>query len=254
MFGSIEEGRRCEELAPVLSAFVDGETSSRLATQLQAHLKECSHCRAEVRAYRAAPRAAAALAPALPAAESLADRFYGLAAAIHARLPGRTGAGEAALGNLVAAGGTRGTGMAVGAKILAACVGTAGGAAACMATGVVPPVPVGGADGGGERIERVADQAASQGAGGPMTAIPESAPQDSTISPPAPPPPEPAPAPEEAETPPASEVSAEFTPEPPPAPVSRAGGDAGAPTGGPAPGAGGGGGGAQPAAGGEFGP
>ena len=51
-----------------------------------------------------------------------------------------TGAGatDSALSQVAAAGGTRGAGMAALAKVLAICVGTAGGAAACMATGVVP--------------------------------------------------------------------------------------------------------------------
>lgn len=252
VFGSIEDGRRCEELAPALSAFVDGETSSRLTTQLQAHLRECSYCRAEVRAYRAAPRAAAALAPSLPAAHSLSDRLGDLVGAAQSRLPGRTGAAETALGQFAAAGGTKGTGMALAAKILTACVGTAGGAAACLAAGVTPPVHLG-TGGPAPKIEQAAIQQPAhdseqpaQGAIEPVPAAaadPASDPQPTDPEPPAPEAPSPAP-----------QVTAEFSPEAPAAPVtSRAGGGGGSSGSGSS---GGGGGGGSPAGGsaGEFGP
>src|SRR5205085_2549589 len=55
-----------------------------------------------------------------------------------ARFGGRGGGSDPALSQVAAAGGTRGAGMAALAKLAAICVGTAGGAAACVATGVVP--------------------------------------------------------------------------------------------------------------------
>ncbi|MGH2981319.1 MAG: sigma-70 family RNA polymerase sigma factor [Solirubrobacterales bacterium] len=250
VFGSIEEGRRCEELAPALSAFVDGETSSRLTAQLQAHLRDCSYCRSEVRAYRAAPRAAAALAPALPAAQSLGDRLHDLVATVQSRLPGRTGATETAISQLAAAGGTRGTGMAIGAKILAACVGTAGGAAACVAGGVVPPVDLG-ANGDGPKIERAAEQPGS------ADSVPSAQPIAESTPPPAPEPaPElpPTPEPEPEPPPPPPSVATEFSPEVSAAPTATRAGSAGVPI--EANASNGGGGGGPPAAGsrGEFGP
>ena len=45
---------------------------------------------------------------------------------------------DSALQQVAASGGTRGAGVAALAKVMAICVGTAGGAAACVATGVVP--------------------------------------------------------------------------------------------------------------------
>ncbi|MGH7290638.1 MAG: hypothetical protein ACREJT_05470, partial [Myxococcota bacterium] len=48
------------------------------------------------------------------------------------------GSSDSTLGGLAAAGGTRGAGMTALAKVLAICAGTVGGAAACVATGVVP--------------------------------------------------------------------------------------------------------------------
>jgi RNA polymerase sigma factor (sigma-70 family) len=142
-FAEIEEGRRCEELGGVLSAFCDGEVGGNAAEELRLHLRVCVACRAKLRAFRAAPEAAAALAPVGPASQTLSDRAGELLAALQARLPGQSGAAESALSHAAATGGTRGAGMAALAKVLAACVGTAGGAAACVAAGVVPPVELG---------------------------------------------------------------------------------------------------------------
>ena len=220
---SIEEGHRCDELASTLSAFVDGEASSSLTAQLLAHLSECSHCRAKMRAYRAAPRAAAALAPALPASRSLTERLHDLVGAAQSRLPGRTGATETAVGQLTAAGGTRGSGMALAAKLLTACVGTAGGAAACVAAGVVPPVHVG--SHGGSGIERVADESAAHTIEAAQTVadptpqpLPDAEPDPQPVSPqPAPPPP----------TSPPPQATAEFSPEGSAAPTASRSSNAG---------------------------
>jgi RNA polymerase sigma factor (sigma-70 family) len=127
-----EKGRRCAEMGPLISAFCDGEAGAR-ETEVREHLRACPHCRATLRAYRAAPRAAAALAPTLPLGRSLLDRAHDAAAGLAARF----GGGDATAATM-AGGGTRGAGMAALAKVAAICVGTAGGAAACVATGVVP--------------------------------------------------------------------------------------------------------------------
>jgi RNA polymerase sigma factor (sigma-70 family) len=252
LFGSIEEGRRCEELSPALSAFVDGEADARRTAEVQAHLKECSHCRWKVRDFRAAPRAAAALLPALPLGRSVTDRAHELLAAIQARIPGRTGAAESAAGQLAAAGGTKGTGMAVAAKILTACVGTAGGAAACVATGVVPSVNVGAGDNGRPAVEQVAADPAL-GAGLSEATAPEPAPAPPTAPESVPPMPSEESAPAEAPEA-APEVTAEFSPEPtlspPVAQSSGVGSEFGSPS------SGGGAGVANAASGsaGEFGP
>ena len=132
-------GARCTELAPLLSAFADGEAGQAEVATLRAHLRSCPHCRATLRAYRAAPRAAAALAPVLPPLRgSLADRLHDAYAAVATRVGGGTGGSDSALGGLAATGGGRGIGMTALAKVLAICAGTVGGAAACVATGVVP--------------------------------------------------------------------------------------------------------------------
>jgi len=130
-----ESGRRCAELGPLISSFCDGEAGAEEAAAVREHLRACAHCRATLRAYRAAPRAAAALAPTLPLGRSLLDRAQDAVAGLAARFaPG----GDATLGGMASAGGSRGAGVAALAKIAALCVGTAGGAAACVATGVVP--------------------------------------------------------------------------------------------------------------------
>ena len=134
-----ERGGRCAELAPLLSALADGEADAGEADTLRAHLRSCPHCRATLRAYRAAPGAAAALAPILPPARGpLLERLHDAYAAVATRVGGGSGASDSALGGLAASGGSRGAGMAALAKVLAICAGTVGGAAACVATGVVP--------------------------------------------------------------------------------------------------------------------
>jgi len=136
---SSDSGDRCEQMRPLLSAFCDGETSANEGRALREHLRACAGCRSTLRAYRAAPGAAAALAPALPATRSLLERAHDALAGLHARLPGQGGsAADSAISQAAAAGGSRGAGMAALAKVLAICVGTAGGAVACVATGVVP--------------------------------------------------------------------------------------------------------------------
>ena len=138
-----ESGARCQELRPVLSAFCDGEASPEETAALREHLRACAHCRAAMRAYRAAPRAAAALAPAPIIARSLLERAHEAFAGLQARLLGQGGAiADASMTQVAAAGGTRGAGMAALAKVLAICAGTVGGAAACVTAGVVP-APVG---------------------------------------------------------------------------------------------------------------
>jgi RNA polymerase sigma factor (sigma-70 family) len=136
LLSSSRDGSRCEELRPLLSAFCDGEAGGEDAASLREHLRACAGCRAALRAYRAAPGAAAALAPALPLGRSLFDRAHDALTGLAARLGG--GGTDSAASQVAASGGARGAGMAALAKVVAVCVGTAGGAAACVATGVVP--------------------------------------------------------------------------------------------------------------------
>lgn len=140
-----EAGERCKQMRPLLSAFCDGEASEEDAATLREHLRACGGCRSTMRAYRAAPSAAAALTPVLPVSRSLLGRAHDALVSLHSRLPGG-GATDTALSQVGAAGGTRGAGMAAIAKAIALCIGTAGGAAACVATGVVPATAGIGAD------------------------------------------------------------------------------------------------------------
>lgn len=134
---SSEDGSRCRDLQPLLSAFCDGEAGPREVVEVQEHLRACAHCRATMRTYRAAPHAAAAMLPLLPPSRSLLERAQELATNLGARLPG-FGGGESTVAQVAAAGGSRGAGMAAIAKLLTVCAGAAGGAAACVATGVLP--------------------------------------------------------------------------------------------------------------------
>jgi RNA polymerase sigma factor (sigma-70 family) len=133
-----EDGRRCAEMAPLLSAFCDGEAAATEAATLREHLRVCSSCRATLRAYRATPAAVAALAPVLPLSRSLFERAHQALAELASRFGGGgAGAGDQTLSQVAVAGGTRGAGAAALAKVLAICAGAAGGAA-CVASGVVP--------------------------------------------------------------------------------------------------------------------
>lgn len=137
LVSSSEDGSRCRELRPLLSAFCDGETDPREALEVREHLRACAQCRATMRTYRAAPRIAVALLPVMAPSRSLLERAQDLAAGLSSRLPG-FGSGESVATQVAAAGGTRGAGMAAIAKLLTVCAGAAGGAAACVATGVLP--------------------------------------------------------------------------------------------------------------------
>lgn len=129
-----EDGSRCAEMAELLSAFCDGEASPEDAAAVREHLRACVHCRATLRAYRAAPRAAAALAPALPLSRSLFERCHDAFAELTARFGGRGGGGDPAVPGIAAGG----AGLASVAKTIALCAGTTASVAACVVTGVVP--------------------------------------------------------------------------------------------------------------------
>jgi RNA polymerase sigma factor (sigma-70 family) len=137
LISSSEDGSRCRELRPLLSAFCDEETNPREELEVREHLRACAQCRATMRTYRAAPRIAVALLPMMPPSRSLLERAQDLASSLSSRLPG-FGSSESVATQVAAAGGTRGAGMAALAKLLTVCAGAAGGAAACVATGVLP--------------------------------------------------------------------------------------------------------------------
>jgi RNA polymerase sigma factor (sigma-70 family) len=140
LLSNSEDGSRCAEMSRLLSAFCDGETRAEETAVVREHLRACARCRATVRAYRTAPATAAALAPALPLTRSLLERAQEFLLGLQSRLPGAGGAADASIGQVAAAGGTKGAGVAALTKLLAVCAGTVGGAA-CVATGVAP-VPV----------------------------------------------------------------------------------------------------------------
>jgi RNA polymerase sigma factor (sigma-70 family) len=127
LLASSEDGRRCAEMRPLISAFCDDEASSKEVAELREHLRACASCRATLRTYRAAPAAAAALAPVLPLHRSLLERAHEAVAELGARFGGR--GGGAALPQV---------GAAALAKVAAVCIGTAGAGAACVAAGLVP--------------------------------------------------------------------------------------------------------------------
>jgi RNA polymerase sigma factor (sigma-70 family) len=154
-----EDGSRCAELAPLLSAYCDGEAGAEDRAVVREHLRACVACRATMRAYRATPAAIAALSPALPLPRTLLERAQELLVGLQSRLPGAGGGGDPGFAQVATAGGTRGAGMAALAKALAICAGAVG-SAACVATGVVPaPLGVEPKHETQARIERVSARA-----------------------------------------------------------------------------------------------
>jgi len=144
-----EAGGRCAELQPLLSSFCDGEAAPEEVAELREHLRACGHCRATLRAYRLAPKAAAALTP-FPLHRGLWERT----GEAFSNLAGRLAGGEPA--TQVATGGAGGGAVAF-VKIAAVCIGTAGGAAACVAGGLVPAPDLNGSETQRPRAERLAD-------------------------------------------------------------------------------------------------
>lgn len=137
-----EDGSRCAEMRPLLSAFCDGEADAGEVAELREHLRACGQCRATLRAYRAAPAAAVALLPALPLHRSLLERAHEALAG----LAGRLGGGRSdAVSQAASGSGVGGMGVVAAAKVAAVCVGAAGGVA-CVAAGVVPAPPGFGAE------------------------------------------------------------------------------------------------------------
>jgi RNA polymerase sigma factor (sigma-70 family) len=188
-----EDGSRCAELAPLLSAYCDDEASDEDGVAVREHLRACAACRTTMRAYRATPAAVAALAPALPVSRSLLERAQEFLVGLHSRLPGSGSSGETGVSQIAAAGGTRGAGMAAFAKVLAICAGTVGGAAACVATGVAPaPLGIEPQHTTRAKIERVSQRAVEEVTAPPVVYEPAPEPQ-----PPPAPQPEPEPQPEQ---------------------------------------------------------
>jgi RNA polymerase sigma factor (sigma-70 family) len=219
-----EDGRRCAEMRPLISSFCDGELEGKRVAELREHLRACASCRATLRTYRAAPAAAAALAPAIPLHRSLLERAHDALAEVATRFGGSRGP-DAAVSQGLGGGGLGAAGLA---KVAAVCIGTAGGAAACVATGLVP-APV---DPGGDRakpaLERHVDAAAQrpESVEYQPAPAPDPEPQPQPDAHPAPAhqvSPEPAPAPAEPATeasePAASSGAVEYAPPPAPEPA-----------------------------------
>ena len=137
-FRESEAGERCPEFEPLISACCDGELAGPALASLENHLAACGHCRATLRAYRAAPKAAASLLPMIPAGRGFWERLQEMFVEGQTRLNGLGRGSDAGIQGVLASGGTRGAGMAAIAKLTAICAGTAGTAAVCAATGVLP--------------------------------------------------------------------------------------------------------------------
>jgi RNA polymerase sigma factor (sigma-70 family) len=244
VFRESEAGERCAQLEPLLSACCDGELDGPELEALRNHLGACGCCRATLRAYRAAPRAAAALLPAAPLSHSLWERLQEAAISLQLRfqsIGGRDPGGS--MTAVAAAGGTRGAGAAALAKLATVCLGTAGGAAACVAVGVLPAPDLNGRPDPSAVIERPAKAAErpvltfavpdrreqpaapAEPAPSPEPDRPEpgNSPQpEAEPAPPEPPPPAPAPTPVESEFTPEAAGTPVAAPPPPPPPAPAA--------------------------------
>lgn len=219
-----EDGSRCTEMRPLISAFCDGEAGGDEVARLQEHLRACAYCRATLRTYRAAPAAAAALAPILPLRRSLLERAHDAFAHLAARFGG--GRGEA-VSQVAGGGGAGGAGVVTLAKVAAVCIGTAGGAAACVAGGLVPsPLGIGAEAKRPAALERHVEAPAPldatvdyEPAPQPATPEPEPDPHPSRHQPAAEAEPAPAEIAPEASEPAAGSGAVEYAPPPEPAPA-----------------------------------
>ena len=141
-----ESGERCVLVEPLISACADGELPAERVTEVENHLAACGRCRALLREYRTIPREVAALTPLFGLADStgqaafgwLREAWFSASSRLHGLLFGNDRGMLAAL----TGGAGRGSGPVALAKLTAICVGTAGGAAACVATGVVPGLSI----------------------------------------------------------------------------------------------------------------
>jgi RNA polymerase sigma factor (sigma-70 family) len=143
-FAEIEEGVRCDELTPSLSAFADGELDEEARRPLVNHLEGCAHCRAKLRDYRSAPRKILSLAPVAalggPSLLSRAgdrihhatDRTREIAGDLVHRTTGAMDASQ----TVAAGGGSRGSGLALLGVVCG--IGAGGGAAYCVDQNVLP--------------------------------------------------------------------------------------------------------------------
>jgi RNA polymerase sigma factor (sigma-70 family) len=83
IYASIEEGQRCQELAPILSAVCDGERQLDTEETLRAHLDSCAHCRAKMRSYRGIPGRVLELLPAAGVIGSASTAWARVAERVH---------------------------------------------------------------------------------------------------------------------------------------------------------------------------
>lgn len=136
-FHESEAGERCDQFEPLISLCCDGELTGSQLAELEKHLAACGYCRSTLRAYRAAPRAAAALLP-VPLVSGFWERIHQIVIDLQTRVEGLGRGSDSGVQTALASGGTRGAGVAAIAKLAAICAGTAGTAAVCAATGVLP--------------------------------------------------------------------------------------------------------------------
>ena len=158
-----EAGERCRSIEPLISAAADRELEPEAANAVRNHLAVCGGCRAMLREYRRIPAAVVGAAPLLAGesgGQGLLGRFFErldeISLQVWFRMNGLFGGGESASAAALGPGGARGLGTTAIAKIAAICVGTAGGAAACFGTGLVPVPGERGADPEPVAIERPA--------------------------------------------------------------------------------------------------
>ncbi len=145
-----ESGGRCGLIEPLISAAADGELEPDAAGEVRNHLAVCGGCRSLLREYRRIPAAVVGSAPLVGVFEAAGDgapaqglfsraweRLDELSLQVWLRLNGLIGGGDGASAAVLGSGGARGIGTTAIAKVAAICVGTAGGAAACLGTGLV---------------------------------------------------------------------------------------------------------------------
>ncbi len=156
----IESGEWCRSREPMLRDYVAGTATEETRLQVTEHLRHCRGCSSLAATLRShlhelgAVGAVVATTDLGSASASLSERLVASWHGVRGAAAEKIDQAAAAVGNIAGTGGLRGSGVA-GAGVIAklaslggagkaalACIGVTAAAGACVATGVVPDIPI----------------------------------------------------------------------------------------------------------------
>ena len=158
--GAIESGEWCKSREPMIRDYVAGTATEESARQVNEHLRHCRGCSSLTARLRSHLHEFGAVAAVLASGNaesfsaSFVDRIIATWDGLRLSVAEKVDQASAAVGSIASSGGLRGSGAA-GAGVLAklagvggggkaalACLGVTAAAGACVATGVIPEVPM----------------------------------------------------------------------------------------------------------------